>query len=91
MAWHLLDVFRIAYEELNKERRIGLENCKIEFGDIVSIEKMENGETVVELGTADSYYFQIRWRIAPSSREFVRVKNICKINCTEHGKMEIWK
>jgi hypothetical protein len=50
---------------------------------------MENGETVVELGTADSYYFQIRWRIAPSSREFVRVKNICKINCTEHGKMEI--
>ena len=49
---------------------------------------MDNGETIVELGTADSYYFQIKWKIAPSSREFVKVKNICKINCTEHGKFE---
>ena len=71
---------------MNTERESSLENCRKEFGDIISISKLETGETVVELGTESNYYFQIKWKIGPSSKEYVKMRNICKINCTEHGK-----
>lgn len=48
----------------------------------------ETGETLVELGTDDAYYFQIKWKLLPIPKFFAKVKNHCRIACTEDGKLE---
>lgn len=68
-------------------REAGLEECKSEFGDLVSVSREETGEIVIDLGTEDAYFFQIKWKIVPSLRHFSRVKNICRIACTQDGNL----
>jgi hypothetical protein len=76
----------LAYSDSNKEREIGLDICKKEFDSIITVKKGETLEcTVVELGTADTYYFQIKWKLVPSPKHFAKVRNVCRIACTEDG------
>lgn len=77
--------FMLAYSEKNKDRISGLEDCRKEFDSLITISKEDSGETVVELGTEDAYYFQIKWKLAPSSKHYARVKNVCRIACTKDG------
>lgn len=70
---------------MHKIRRDGLEECKAEFGDTLSFSRGEAGEMVVDLGTEASLFFQIKWKITTSAKHYARVKNVCRIACTEDG------
>lgn len=83
---HQCNLLCLAYSDSNKEREIGLDICKKEFDSIITVKKGETLEcTVVELGTADTYYFQIKWKLVPSPKHFAKVRNVCRIACTEDG------
>lgn len=72
---------------MNRERETGLRICKEEFGSIITVYHLKpSGETVVELGNQDAYYFQIKWKLTPSIKHIAKVKNVCRIACTEDGK-----
>ncbi|KAI9556967.1 hypothetical protein GHT06_016761 [Daphnia sinensis] len=81
-------IFKVlkVYDEMNHKRETGLRACKEEFGSIITVYHMKpSGETVVELGNRDAYYFQIKWKLTPSIKHIAKVKNICRIACTEDG------
>ncbi|XP_057373957.1 uncharacterized protein LOC130694869 [Daphnia carinata] len=81
-------IFKVlkVYDEMNKERESGLRVCKEEFGSIITVYHLKpSGETVVELGNQDAYYFQIKWKLTPSIKHIAKVKNVCRIACTEDG------
>lgn len=69
---------------MNKARETGLNSCKNEYREIISFSQSD-GETVVELSTEDAYFFQIKWKLMPSSKHFAKLKNVCRIACTENG------
>lgn len=70
---------------MNKARETGINNCKDEFKDIISISRGTSGEVVLELGTENAFYFQIKWKLIPSIKHFAKIKNFCRIACTQDG------
>ncbi|XP_032786851.2 uncharacterized protein LOC116924435 [Daphnia magna] len=85
---NIQQIFKVlkVYDEMNRERETGLRTCKEEFGSIITVYQLKpSGETVVELGNQDAYYFQIKWKLTPSIKHIAKVKNVCRIACTEEG------
>ena len=80
-------IFSIAaYAEMDLKREQDLDEFKKEFVDNVTVTSDETeGGKVIELFTSAAYYYQIRWKLYPSSRHYGTIKNMCRIACTKDG------
>ena len=75
----------VVYVQSSKAREEGLKQCEEDFGDLIHLTRNESGERVIELGTANAFYFQIKWKLVPSRKHFASIKNVCRISCTKEG------
>ena len=72
---------------MNKERQNLLNSCLKKYAPLVTV-TVESGEKLIELHNNEVCYFQIKWKLTPSSRHFAKLKNTCRIACTKDGKFK---